>query len=1024
MDHSFHGRPPTRRRALGDATLRANEDHRLRSPRRTGDKLSPNAASNAPPGSLPHNESLVPNGTLAIRHEPQPSPQHKRISAVIDQSRPRNPKRDSEVSNASTNASTGGRRKTHIGPWQLGRTIGKGGCSRVRIVRHSGTGQYGAAKIISKSTAEKVRALSLANLVESAQYDPTLFAGGKIIPFGLEREICIMKLLDHPYIVRLYDIWENRNELYLIMEYIEGGELFSYIGENGGIPELQVVHIFRQIIAALWYCHRLNIFHRDLKPENILLDRENMTIKLVDFGMAALQPHGKKLTTPCGSPHYAAPEVIKTQSYDGGKADVWSCGVILFVLLTGTPPFNYDGDPDNLKPLFKAITRADYIMPEELSPEAQDLIRAILVPDPKRRISIQKIWDHPFMRKYDKELEFRRTEEQFKMWIRPHAPVEWTPLTRTTIDREILRYMRTLWHSEKEEVLIQRLLSKDFYEPPSSEISYDPFRASKEPALPKQDLHQNITQAPVVPRLRVRKPDSPSKYIQSEARKVSTELEKVMEEAFNRSSIGSSIRTSTTDPRKEVSGFETPPTSFSNRDSGATGPGTPDNKALLQNRPLPPVPMETPNTFLQRKLAETRAEIARRLEESGDSTEHFNEVLEHLDRLMVPAANAAKRTCSAPAKSPEQPLPLHPIPEEVKSDSEDRFEPYRSHYRAFTDPARHNGQGHQVSADNTTIRVVDQSPTRIAPLTIRKKSETNRSTKSENGPLTTPWPGPVRHTSAPSRQQAEPSALAMRTYQGATSNIITDNTEKKETTIKKKKSSWFRRTPEERDRPQEMQPKPTPSYLQIPEAWQGLDDRIKNDPPKANSPNPESTKPSTKHSDGSTTSEFPMRACGTTIGKSEGGGTLKGFFNFFGKKPKDDKGKRPIELGDNFSTSSILSSFDVTPETTGEALARSGPPDFQMNWLSRFLHIKPASRVLCFQVRRGKVRQELVYLLRDWQRYGVRDVTFDRNTNVIHARVDKNNRKYTKLLFMGWVLEGNVFSLDLAEVPSIFTRNA
>lgn len=218
MDHSFHGRPPTRRRAvLGDATLRANTDHRLRSPRSTGDKLSAHGMPDASPKPLPHNESLVPNGTLAVRHAaealPSPSPHNKRLSTVIDESRPRNTKRDSEISNASTNASIGGRRKTHIGPWQLGKTVGKGGCSRVRIVRHSGTGKYGAAKIISKSTAEKVRALSLANLCESAQYDPTLFAGGKAIPFGLEREICIMKLLDHPYIVKLFDIWENRNEL-------------------------------------------------------------------------------------------------------------------------------------------------------------------------------------------------------------------------------------------------------------------------------------------------------------------------------------------------------------------------------------------------------------------------------------------------------------------------------------------------------------------------------------------------------------------------------------------------------------------------------------------------------------------------------------------------------------------------------------------------------------------------------------------------------------------------------------------
>jgi serine/threonine-protein kinase HSL1 (negative regulator of Swe1 kinase) len=213
MDHPYRGHPPTRRRtALGDATLRANEDHRVRSPRH-GDKLSPHDVLSSSPQPLPHNESLQPNGSLAVRHQRQPSPQHKRVSAVIDEYRPHNPKRDSEVSNASTNTSGTGRRKTHIGPWNLGKTIGRGGCSRVRIVRHATTGQYGAAKIISKATADKVRALSLANLVQSAQHDPTMFADGKIIPFGLEREICIMKLLDHPNIVRLYDIWENRNEL-------------------------------------------------------------------------------------------------------------------------------------------------------------------------------------------------------------------------------------------------------------------------------------------------------------------------------------------------------------------------------------------------------------------------------------------------------------------------------------------------------------------------------------------------------------------------------------------------------------------------------------------------------------------------------------------------------------------------------------------------------------------------------------------------------------------------------------------
>jgi serine/threonine-protein kinase HSL1 (negative regulator of Swe1 kinase) len=247
------------------------------------------------------------------------------------------------------------------------------------------------------------------------------------------------------------------------MEFMEGGELFNFIHEQQhGLIEIHVVHIFRQIIAALIYCHRINIHHRDLKPENILLDRATMTVKLVDFGMAALQPIGKKLTTPCGSPHYAAPEVIKTTSYDGGKADVWSCGVILFVLLTGDPPFNYSGDDRHLKDLFRNIQLAKYVMPDKLSPEAKDLIRRILVVDPKHRIGLDDIWHHPFLCKYQQELNFVGEFASQDHWTGPLPSIaEWTTLERATVDREILRYLRTLWHSEKEEVLVRRLLSKE-----------------------------------------------------------------------------------------------------------------------------------------------------------------------------------------------------------------------------------------------------------------------------------------------------------------------------------------------------------------------------------------------------------------------------------------------------------------------------------------------------------------------------------------------------------------------------------
>lgn len=162
--------------------------------------------------SLPHNESLEPNGTLTVRTQPRPvSAENKRVSQITSDDA-RDSKRNSAISTTST--SSGVRRKTWIGHWQLGKTIGRGGCSRVRVVRHRYRDQYGAVKIITRSTAEQTRAQSLANLIESIRASPGLATSGyKPIPYGLEREIAIMKLLEHPNIVQLYDVWENRNEL-------------------------------------------------------------------------------------------------------------------------------------------------------------------------------------------------------------------------------------------------------------------------------------------------------------------------------------------------------------------------------------------------------------------------------------------------------------------------------------------------------------------------------------------------------------------------------------------------------------------------------------------------------------------------------------------------------------------------------------------------------------------------------------------------------------------------------------------
>ena len=466
-DRSHHrsARPPTRREPLGPGDSRANIDAPSRRNNTAEKKMASSSATH-----LPHKQTLAPNGSLGVRssspaaHSPSPSPRNGRVSTILEEDQ-RKAKRISEISNASTTAS-GSKRKSYVGRWQLGKTIGKGGCSTVRLVRHKDTGQIGAAKIISRKVAESVRAQSLANLAAMPDRSlQDLVAAGKALPPpppGLLREIAIMKLLDHPNIVQLYDVWENHNDLYLIMEYVAGGELFHFVEERrGGLPDVETVFIFRQIVAAMLYCHRISIHHRDLKPENILIDRETREIKLVDFGMAALQPDGKKLTTACGSPHYAAPEVINSKPYDGAQADVWSCGVILYVMLTGMTPFNYDADR-NLYVMYRAIANADYFMPKDIPLEAQDLLSKIFVADPKKRIKMDEVWDHPFLHMFDDHFDFGPRQAQKEIYVGPSPILEdWTVSREDQIDKEILRNMQTLWHSVPRSVIVKKLLSHE-----------------------------------------------------------------------------------------------------------------------------------------------------------------------------------------------------------------------------------------------------------------------------------------------------------------------------------------------------------------------------------------------------------------------------------------------------------------------------------------------------------------------------------------------------------------------------------
>uniref|UniRef100_A0A8C4QPP3 non-specific serine/threonine protein kinase n=1 Tax=Eptatretus burgeri TaxID=7764 RepID=A0A8C4QPP3_EPTBU len=178
----------------------------------------------------------------------------------------------------------------------------------VRLGVHCVTGRKVAVKIINRG------ALSPAVLTK------------------VEREIAILKLIEHPHVLKLYDVYENKRHLYLVLEHVAGGELFDYLVRKGRLSPREARKFFRQIVSALHFCHLHSICHRDLKPENLLLDEWN-EIRVADFGMASLQVGDSLLDTSCGSPHYACPEVIRGEKYDGRRADVWSCGVILYALL-------------------------------------------------------------------------------------------------------------------------------------------------------------------------------------------------------------------------------------------------------------------------------------------------------------------------------------------------------------------------------------------------------------------------------------------------------------------------------------------------------------------------------------------------------------------------------------------------------------------------------------------------------------------------------------------------------------------
>jgi serine/threonine-protein kinase HSL1 (negative regulator of Swe1 kinase) len=342
------------------------------------------------------------------------------------------------LSQISTNTNSSKRKsKNHVGPWRLGRTLGRGSTGRVRLAKHSETGQLAAVKIVPKSKFQKDGKPS----EKSAS------------PYGIEREIIIMKLISHQNIMGLYDVWENKGELYLVLEYVEGGELFDYLIKKGKLPEREAVHYFRQIISGVSYCHRFNICHRDLKPENLLLDKNN-NIKIADFGMAALEINQKLLETSCGSPHYASPEIVTGKTYHGSPSDIWSCGIVLFALLTGHLPF----DDENIRNLLLKVRSGRFITPNYLSAQAKDLIWKMLKVNPDERIKVNDIFTHPLLKKYETAVLLKSKMNDQEKVNSYHNEVDHFVLKREDIDRDILKSLSILFHGANENALISKLL--------------------------------------------------------------------------------------------------------------------------------------------------------------------------------------------------------------------------------------------------------------------------------------------------------------------------------------------------------------------------------------------------------------------------------------------------------------------------------------------------------------------------------------------------------------------------------------
>lgn len=270
---------------------------------------------------------------------------------------------------------------TIFGKYELGKLLGCGAFAKVYHARDIKDGRSVAIKIVNKARVNNA-----------------------ILMSNIKREISIMRRLRHPHIVKLDEVLATKTKIYFVMEFVKGGELFAKIAKAGKFSEDQSRKIFQQLISAIRYCHSRGVYHRDLKPENLLID-ENGDLKVSDFGLSALTEQVQQdglLHTLCGTPSYVAPDILTKKGYDGAKVDIWTCGIILFVLNAGYLPFH----DSNLMGMYHKICNGEFKCPKWMSSELKRFLRRLLDINPMTRITIEEIMNDSWFKKGLKRVKF------------------------------------------------------------------------------------------------------------------------------------------------------------------------------------------------------------------------------------------------------------------------------------------------------------------------------------------------------------------------------------------------------------------------------------------------------------------------------------------------------------------------------------------------------------------------------------------------------------------------------------------